>query len=68
MKIHERPKLLEDIDWSVYNRVMAELLALRLKHPYYRDDQLLVFMLCQEREVSPDATNENVPYAGECDA
>ena len=39
-------RLFKDVDTKVFAAKMRELIALREAHPGYRDDQLLMYMLC----------------------
>lgn len=59
------PKIFDDIDEHIIDKNIDALKVLRKKHPTYRDDQLLLWMLCKREMSEHDATPENVPYAGE---
>lgn len=45
--MQELPKLFHKVNPNVYSDVMSRLQELRRLNPEYRDDQLLVFMVCQ---------------------
>lgn len=47
----DKSSLFRYIDDSVYEKVYNKLVALRTKYPSYRDDQLLMFMLCNAIEL-----------------
>lgn len=49
MDRNKLPKLLRDVDSDVYDDIMIELKAMRDLYPEYRDDQLLVKMLCERK-------------------
>ena len=59
------PKIFDGISEDTVNSIMVRLMGMRVKHPGLRDDQLLLYMLCKAEELHPDATPENVPYAGD---
>lgn len=41
------PKLLKTLDPFTYQTVMNALRGMRAKYPSYRDDQLLIYMVCE---------------------
>lgn len=47
----EVPKLFRNVKEELWNKLHEELTLLRHTHPAYRDDQLLMFMLCQRESV-----------------
>lgn len=50
----------DNVKEELYDKLYKELEKLRVQHPSYRDDQLLMFMLCQReswRELEAAAKN-----------
>lgn len=45
----DRPKLLRWIPKDIHDGIMKDLEELRIQHPSYRDDQLLVHLLAKDR-------------------
>lgn len=43
-------KLFAEINSNVYEHWFNRLLVYRKKHPEYRDDQLLMYLLCTEAD------------------
>ena len=41
-------KLFANVPREVYGYIYQELVSMRTKHPYYRDDQFLLKMLCDK--------------------
>lgn len=44
----DRAKLFNDVDVATYQKWYVKLCELRLRYPGYRDDQLLMALLCQQ--------------------
>ncbi len=44
----DRSRLFDDVDENIYDEAYKRLLVMRKANPAYRDDQLLMRLLCYE--------------------
>lgn len=54
----DKSKLFEGVPEAVYDRIYVKLMAMREAHPSYRDDQLLIRLMCDLEPYSDLSSGE----------